>query len=206
MIAAFGELLITIVSIEFFFTLSELTLQETLIINSPLIIVTMIMIVRAIRKHVRQGLEKTIKNDNVGTKVSIIVAAIIIVGVIVLINKKLNVYEANTVENLIAAIFIVTMAIMIITRRDSFYLMLIMYFGVKTIKIGLTFIGIGRLTETDTSIALLIYDVMIILIAMYGYGIAERRLKEAKEKEMETYINIKERAREEVEERMKLGV
>lgn len=206
MIAAFGELLITIVSIEFFFTLSELTLQETLIINSPLMIVTVIMLIRAIRKYVRQGLEKTIKNDNKGTKIVIAVAAVIIIGAIVIINKKLDISEANGVENLIEAIFIIAMTIMIVTRRDSFYLMLLLYFGVKAIKIGLTFANIGSLTEADVNIALMVYDVMVILITMYGYYTAERKLKEAKEKEMETYINIKERTREEVEERMRLGV
>lgn len=206
MITAFGELLITIVSIEFFITLSKLTLKETLIINLPLMIVTVIMLIRAIRKYTRQGIEKTIKNDDIRTKIIIVVAAMLIVGAIIVINKKLEINEVNTIENLIAAVLIISMTIMILMRRDSFYLMLMMYFGVKAIKIGLTFINIGSISENDVSIALLVYDVMIILIAIYGYSIAERKLKKAKEKEMETYINIKERAREEVEERVKLGV
>lgn len=206
MITAFGELLVTIVSIEFFITLSKLTLKETLIINLPLMIVTVIMLIRAIRKYIKQGIEKTIKNDDIRTKIIIVVAAMLIIGAIVVINKKLEINEVNTIENLIAAVFIISMTIMILMRRDSFYLMLMMYFGVKAIKIGLTFINIGSISENDVSIELLVYDVMIILIAIYGYSIAERKLKEAKEREMETYINIKERAREEAEERVKLGV
>lgn len=206
MITAFGELLVTIVSIEFFITLSKLTLKETLIINLPLMIVTVIMLIRAIRKYIKQRIEKTIKNDDIRTKIIIVVAAMLIIGAIVVINKKLEINEVNTIENLIAAVFIISMTIMILMRRDSFYLMLMMYFGVKAIKIGLTFINIGSISENDVSIELLVYDVMIILIAIYGYSIAERKLKEAKEREMETYINIKERAREEAEERVKLGV